>query len=99
MSLGVSAMVQWVKNPTVVAWVAMKVAGLILDLTQRVKGFSIATAALYIADVAWIQSLIWELAYATSAAIKFRKQKKKKKKKGFDVCQTHTFPPPATVII
>ena len=92
-------MVQWVKNPTVVAWVTMKVAGLILDLTQRIKGFSIATAALYLADVAWIQSLIWELAYATSAAIKFRKQKKKKKKALMSVRHSHTFPPPATVII
>ena len=55
-------MAQWVKNPTVVAWV-FTVMGLILGQAHWIKGSSVATAA------AQIQFLAWVLPYATGAAI------------------------------
>ena len=55
-------MVQWVKNPTEVALVAVEAR--VQFLAQWVKGCSIAAA------VARIQSLAWELPYAAGTAIK-----------------------------
>ena len=37
---------------------------------QWVKGSGIAAAAVYVTTASWIQSLAWELPYATGVAIK-----------------------------
>ena len=54
--------------------------GSIPSLVQWVKGFSIATAATaWIAAMAQIQSLAWELPYAMGMPIKLKLKKKKEK--------------------
>ena len=57
-------MLQWVKNLTAVAQVAMEVW---VQSLARCNGLKRSGNA---AAVAWIQSLVWELAYAENAAIK-----------------------------
>ena len=63
MILGVPATEQWVKNLTASAQVAPEVWVKIPNLTQWVK-------LAFIQFMAWIQSLAWELSYATGSAIK-----------------------------
>ena len=75
-------MAQWVKNLTELH-VAVQfsqhprkgsdhcgVIGSIPSLAQQVTGSSIATAVVQVAVAAQIQSLAWELPFATGAAIK-----------------------------
>ena len=66
MTLGVLAVVQWVKNPTAV----VQSAGWIPGLEQWAKGSGIATAVVLVTATARIQSLAWELPDAASAAFK-----------------------------
>ena len=48
--------------------------GFIPSLMQWVKGSGIAIVAAQVETVAQIQSLAWELRYATGAAIKIKKK-------------------------
>ena len=65
-------MVQWVKNPTAVAWVAEEVQ-VPSQLVQWVKVFALLHLWQRSAAVAQIQSLAQELTYASSGAIKKKK--------------------------
>ena len=48
-----------------------KTTSLIPSCVQQVKGSSVATAGAQVAAGTWIQSLAWELPYATGADLKF----------------------------
>ena len=50
---------------------------MISDLVQWVKGFGVAAAVVWVAAVACIQSLAWELACAVGVTIKKLKNEKK----------------------
>ena len=54
-------MVQWVKNPTAVAWVAEEVWVRSPAPVQWVKGSSIAACVAPVVAAALIQPLAWEL--------------------------------------
>ena len=68
-SVGAPTKVQWVKNPLPAAWVAAEAWVWYPAQCSGLKGSGVATAA------AWIQSLAWELSYATGAAIKSSKKR------------------------
>ena len=57
-------MVQWVKNPTAVAWVTAEVWVFIPDLAQWIKRSSIVAAVAQVTAMALIQYLAQELPYA-----------------------------------
>ena len=57
-------MAQWVTNPTSIH----EDVGSLPGLVQWVEGSSSAAAAAHVTTVAQIQSLAWELSYATSVA-------------------------------
>ena len=59
-------MVQWVKNLTTVARVAVEAAVQYPAQHRELKGFSTATTVAQVTTVAQIQSLAWELLYFVS---------------------------------
>ena len=76
---GVSAVVQYVKNLTEVAWVAVE--AWVQSPAQHSGLIGSRTAAVQTVTVARTQSLAWELPYAVGVAIKKRKDPKAVKKK------------------
>ena len=71
--MGVTTVVQWVKNPTAAAQVAAEV--LVWSLAQQwVKGPSVAAAAAWVIAAAQIHPLAPKLPYAIEVAIKGRKK-------------------------
>ena len=62
-------MVQWVRYQTAATGVTEEVWVSSLAQEHWVKGSGVAGAEAYVAAVAWIQSLVWELPYAASVAI------------------------------
>lgn len=68
---GAPSVAQWVKNPTTVAWVAAEVWVRSLALQSGLENG--AAAVLWVAAVAQVQSLAWEL-HTVGAAIKRRKK-------------------------
>ena len=52
---------------------------MIANLAQWVKGFSVATAVVYVTVVVWIQLLTQELPYAARVDMKLKTNKQTKK--------------------
>ena len=71
-------MVQWVKNPTVVARVPVEPRVPYPTRGRWVKGFYVATSV-QVAAEDWIQSLAWELPYTEGSTIKKKKKRKLKR--------------------
>ena len=72
--MGVSTVVQWVKNSIAVAQVCYGGTDSTPGQVQWVKGSDVAAALAQVAPVAWIQFLAWELSYAAGMAIKKKKK-------------------------
>ena len=67
---GVPTVAQWVKNPTSETPVTVEAQGSIPNPAQWVKGSYVAAAMTKVTTAAQIRSLLRELPYATSTAIK-----------------------------
>ena len=78
--VGVSPLVQWVKNPTAAAQVTLEVWVRSLPLLSGLGIWCCRELWCRLAAVALIGPLVWEFPYASGVALKSRKEKKSKRK-------------------